>query len=503
MNRGGTRGRTLRPPAHAFTPRVLVRSQTAKEGLTIPNRKMQMRVEQKAAKTTKKTGPFDSALGFFSLLLILLPATFGVLYVHTFGVSVVDSDAWSVVPLFDKWFSGTLQVSDLWSQHNAHRPFFPNIAYIILGVLTEYNNVAEMYLIQACFFVTLVVLLLAFIDNIRFRPSWLFLFVPVALLIFSLRQYKNMLNGYQINFAFTEMFGILALFLLYLLVRRESFRKLAFAGALASATVAACSILAGLMVWPAGLLQLFLSPSERSQKRVYTILWGLSGILVWVVYFIGWDAPGKGTLLHAIQHPLRGMHYYTNLLGSSLFWKPDSALLGGLLLICLALVSLLLIYKDGRLGEYRFWVSLLLYSMLILGSIMVGNSELGVNQAVTAKRYTTFPILAVVALYAMLAKTALERRSIPNTVLLVALSGVILLSTSISYREGIKRGKEERADNEELAYVLYTYESQSDDALSELMRRTDVVRKQAPTLQRLGYNVFSEESQAPREEPDR
>jgi len=196
------------------------------------------------------------------------------------------------------------------------------------------------------------------------------------------------------------------------------------------------------------------------------------------------------------------MHYYTNLLGSSLFWRPDSALLGGLLLICLVLVSLLLIYRDGRLGEYRFWVSLLLYSLLILGSIMVGNSELGVNQAVHAKRYTTFPILAVVAVYAMLAKTALERRSIPNTVLLVALSGVILLSASISYQQGIRKGKEERAENEEEAYILYTYESQSDDALSELMRRTDVVRKQAPTLQRLGYNVFSEESQAPRAQPD-
>jgi hypothetical protein len=460
--------------------------------------------EQKAAKTSKKTKPFDHAVGFLSSFLILLPAAFGVLYVHTFGVSVVDSDAWSVVPLFDKWFSGTLQVSDLWSQHNAHRSFFPNIVYVLLGSLTKYNNVAEMYLIQACFFVTLVVLLLAFIDNMRIRPSWLLLFVPVALLIFSLRQYKNMLNGYQINFAFTQMFGVLALFLLYLLARRTSFGKSAFAAALASATVASYSVLAGLMIWPAGLLQLFLSSSlERTQKRVYTILWGLAGILVWVVYFIGWDAPGKGTLLHAIQHPLRGMHYYTNLLGSSLFWKPNSALLGGLLLICLALVSLLIIYKNGRLGEYRFWVSLLLYSLLILGTIMVGNSELGVNQAVTAKRYTTFPILAVVAIYAMLAKTALERRSIPNTVLLVALSGVILLSTSVSYREGIKKGREERAHNEEQAYVLYTYESQPDDALSELMRRTDVVRKQAPTLQRLGYNVFSEESQAPRAEPDR
>jgi len=96
------------------------------------------------------------------LLLILLPAALGVLYVHTFGVSAVYGDSWSVVPLFDKWFSGTLQVSDLWSQHNAHRSFFPNIAYVLLGIVTEYDKVAEMYLIQACFFVTLVILLLAF-----------------------------------------------------------------------------------------------------------------------------------------------------------------------------------------------------------------------------------------------------------------------------------------------------------------------------------------------------
>jgi len=49
------------------------------------NRKTQVTVEQKAAKPTKNTGPFDRALGFFNLLLILLPAAFGGLYVHTFG----------------------------------------------------------------------------------------------------------------------------------------------------------------------------------------------------------------------------------------------------------------------------------------------------------------------------------------------------------------------------------------------------------------------------------
>jgi len=79
-----------------------------------------------------------------------------------------------------------------------------------------------MYAIQGCFLVTLIIILLAFRDNVR---AWLFIFIPVAFLIFSFRQYENMLFGFQINFAFTQTFGVLALFLLYVLGRGR-FKKL-------------------------------------------------------------------------------------------------------------------------------------------------------------------------------------------------------------------------------------------------------------------------------------
>ena len=59
-----------------------------------------------------------------------------------------------------------------------------------VGVVTRYNNVAEMYLILICFLVTLAVLLLAF----RYKSRlWLFLFVPISFLVFSFRQYENIL----------------------------------------------------------------------------------------------------------------------------------------------------------------------------------------------------------------------------------------------------------------------------------------------------------------------
>ena len=428
---------------------------------------------------------------FASWFLILLPAVLALLYVRAFGVSVVHHDAWEMVPLFDKWSSGTLGVSDLYRQHNEHRMFFPKGVELLLGSVTNYDNITEMYLIQVCFHVTLVILLLAFRDNDTNKP-WLILFVPISLLIFSFRQYENMLFGFQINFAFTQTFSMLAFFLLHVL-GHKSFKKPVFLAALGSATIASFSTIQGLFVWPVGLLQLFIGAIEKPTRKRLALLWGLAGLGEWIAYFIDYTKPkDHPSLLYALAHPLAGTEYLLNLLGSSLFWQQSSAFVGSLFLTCFALVIILLIYKDGKVGEYPFWVSLLLYSFLILASITFGRSGFGAQQAL-APRYTSFSIVAVVSIYAMLVKTVFERRSSINTALLVALSGAILLSATISYSEGIKVGSKEKVSREKTAFVLSTYESQPDELLTKyLYPRADVVRKRASILQRLGYNVFSE-----------
>jgi hypothetical protein len=418
-----------------------------------------------------------------------LPATLAFLYVRAFGVSVVFSDAWSMVRLFDKWSSGRLRLSDLFNQHNEHRMFFPEGVELLVGSITKYDNVAEIYLVLVCFLATLVCLLIAFRDNVR---SWPFFFVPVSFLIFSFRQHENMLWGYQISFAFAQTFGVLALFLLYV-AGRKSFKKLAFVAALGSGTVAAFSTAQGLFVWPAGLLQLLISPVERPTKRIFATVWGLVGLGEWVAYFVDYEKPGgTPSLSYILEHPVSGGQYYLSLLGGSLFWRLDFAFAGGLLLAGLALVSLFLIYKERKFGEYSFWIALLLFSLLILASITYGRSGFGLGQALVS-RYTSFSILAAVSVYAMLTKLAFERRFNTDTVLLVAFSGVVLLSIAISYWEGIEIGSKERVFRERAAFVLSTYETQPDEALTESLHpRAAFVRERAPVLQRLGYNVFSE-----------
>ena len=439
----------------------------------------------------KKTEVFNRLVGLASCLLVLAPAALALLYVRAFGVSVVIADAWPMTRLFDKWSSGTLHLSDLWVQHNEHRMLFPKGIELLLGGITQYDNIAEMYLIQGCFFVTLVILFLAFRESIATR-SWLFLFVPVSLLIFSLRQHQNMLFGFQINFAFTQTFGVLSLFLLYVL-GHSNLKKLTFVAALGSGTVASFSTVQGLLVWPVGVLPLFVSPVEKATKRAMIVVWGLIGLGEWVAYFVGYVKPeDHPSLFYAFEHPLVGAQYFLTSLGSSLFWEQNSAFAGGLLLSCLALVSLLLIYKDRRISEFSFWISLLLYSFCILTSITLGRSGFGVEQALES-RYTSFSILAVVSVYAMLAKTVFEKRARLNTVLLVAFFGIILLSATISYSEGVKQGSREKVSRERAAFVLSTYESQPDELLTRtLYPSAKIVRTRAPILQSLGYNVFSE-----------
>jgi len=424
-------------------------------------------------------------------LLILLPATIGFLYVRAFGVNVVYTDAWSMVPLFNKWAHGKLTLSDLYAQHNEHRMFFPEAVELLLGVATKYNNVAEMYLIEVCFLATLGILLLAFRSDTAPRLT---LFIPVSLLVFSLMQYENMLLGYQINFAFTQMFGVLTLFLIYILGRRSTI-WLSSVAALGSATVASFSTAQGLLVWPAGLLQLLIGPVGRQTRRILVVVWSLAGLAEWVAYFVDFRrSPDKPSLLYAAEHPIEGVSYFLTLLGSSLSWEQTSAFLVGLLVACLTLVSLLLLVKNRKVDEYSFWVSLLFYSLLILAFITVGRSAFGVWQAM-APRYTTFSILVVVSVYAILVKMVLERRSAANTILLVVLSGVILLSAAISYPAGILVGKYTEATRERAALLLTSgkYKSLPDAALEESFGTPHgrVVRENAPILKRLHYNVFS------------
>src|SRR5215210_2990163 len=439
-----------------------------------------------------RVSTFRHVVAGVSWLFVLIPAALPYLYVRAFGVNVVFADAWEMIPIFRKWFHGQLTFADLYAQHVEHRMFFPRGAELLLGILTKYNNVAEMYLIVSCFLVTAAVLLVTFRREIGLP---LVFFVPVALLVFSFRQYQNMLWGFQISFAFAQTFGVLALYLLLRSSSRDPLKRSTLGVALGSATVASFSAAQGLLVWPAGFLQLLLGSAPTSGKRAFAGIWAILGIAEWVAYFVGYKTPpGRPPLLYVLSHIGKSAEYFLTLLGGAMFWQQEYAFAGGIVIGCLALGMFLATYGRGVIREHPFWISLLLYSLFILATIALGRSGIyGVRQAALSK-YTTFSVLAVASIYAMLAKMVFAARAaVIRNVLLGALLGTMLLSAGISYRNGVEVGKKQEVLRERAAHVLKTYESQPDARLVATLYypRPETVRKRASVLKRLGYNVFS------------
>ena len=136
--------------------------------------------------------------------------------------------------------SGELKAAHLWVQLNAHRIFVPRVLILLLGTVTKWNTVAEMYVTQTLLLVTLLVLFVAFNGSIRSRHR-LLLFAPVSFLVFSLRQAEVMLLGLLMQFALVLAFAVLAFYFLQALRGENPWSKLAFPAALASATLATLS----------------------------------------------------------------------------------------------------------------------------------------------------------------------------------------------------------------------------------------------------------------------
>jgi hypothetical protein len=122
-------------------------------------------------------------------------------------------DQWDgMAPLFEKWHAGTLGLADFWTQHNEHRCAVPRIIMFALGLLTRWNTVAEMYIIQFLLATVLFVFLYVFLMECR-SDNRFWLMVPLAYLVFSLRQNENMLWGWQIGFVAVVAAAVLSLML--------------------------------------------------------------------------------------------------------------------------------------------------------------------------------------------------------------------------------------------------------------------------------------------------
>jgi len=433
--------------------------------------------------------------GLLPYLAILASFVATLLYVRSYGVDVFYADEWDLVPLMRDSARGTLGLADLLAHHNGHVYLFPWSLMLLLGRLTGYDTVPLMYLVAACLLATSLAVFYAYARSVGRSPLACLLFLPVPLLLFSLRQHENLLWGNQITFAFAQTFSVLALFVLFA-TSDGRHRKLAFPASALCATVASCSAAPGLLAWPAGLVLLLISPTGgKPAGKLYAVAWGLLGGVVWIFYLAGRGGPGaEPPPFSALGHPAAWAEYLLTLSGGSLFWSEGAVLTAGTLLVLLAAATLVLILASGKAGENAFWVSLGAFSLLSLALIAAGRSGFGDEafaQAVVS-RYAAFSIPGVVALYCLLANLTLNAGSRAAAGLLALLAAAMLTGAVRSYPAGMEAGREIEDSREQAAHILAAHETEPLTAFTIFGHDPRRVQGYARYLDRRDYGVFAE-----------
>ena len=328
--------------------------------------------------------PVATILGF------AIPVVAYLWMIHAYGVNVIFADQWDDVALIGHAHSGTLHLSTLWSQHYENRIFFPNLVVLALAYTTHFNVLTEEYLSAFMLFGATALLICA---HKRRSPErrWIW-YCPVAFLLLSLAQAVNALWGFQMAWYLVLLMVTLALFLL----DQEPQRWPVFGCAIAAAVIASFSSLQGLLVWPAGLLLIYL---RRRSPRL-AIAWIGAAVLAGVIYFVGFNFSVSQSASH---RPSDLLSFFLRVVGDIVGETRPGVLvtLFGIALVVLAiwvLVRFALVERTTT-GGRPLALSLIVVGLLFSALTAYGRSGLNVFGVDIEGRYTVFAILVLVGLY--------------------------------------------------------------------------------------------------------
>ncbi len=310
--------------------------------------------------------------------------------IHADGVNVIFGDQWDDVALIGHAYSGTLHFSTLWSQHYENRIFFPNLIVLALAYTSHFNVVTEEYLSALMLFGATALVICA---HKRRSPErrWIW-YCPVAFLLLSLAQAGNALWGFQMAWYLVLLMVTLALYLL----DREPPQMVVFGGAIAAAMVASFSSVQGLLVWPAGLLLLYL----RRRPRHLAFAWIGSAVLAGVLYFVDFNF---NAVPSSSQDPAATLSFFLKVVGDIVGDPQPGALvtLFGSVLVVTAIWVLVRFATRERTttGGRPFALSLILFGLLFSGLTAYGRTGLAAFGFEVENRYTVFAIFVLFGLY--------------------------------------------------------------------------------------------------------
>ena len=425
-------------------------------------------------------------------IIIILPIIFIFCYIYKYGITIPYWDQWEHVTLLEKFHNHTLNFSDLWSQHNEHRIFFPKILMLILSALSGWNIFVEL-----CTNIILAGLNLCFLflilNDTSDSKNNAVLKIVVSLLLFSMIQYENWSWGWQIQIFMFVLGGVIAIWS----VNKWQGKLIGLIVSILATVMSTYSFGSGLVIWPTVFFILII---QKKWKFKHIIIWIISCLVTVVPYYhkhtgSSFDIP----MTYFLSHPIIFMKYVLSYLGAPLAQSISSANWTAVILIVVAILAMLDIrkLKKERFNQFVPWFALIIFVILSACVTGMGRMHLGLGQAM-ASRYTTISTLFVISVFVLLYNSIQLNLEKKKKIALKDILFIVIVSTAFcviyvkSYRHGINEMKARDVQINGAAFCLEDPDSALDEDLKRLYPHPDIVRERIKTLSGLGITFDKE-----------
>ena len=406
---------------------------------------------------------------FFTIFLLALaaiaPAVLMWHWVSTNWVPVPYWDEWHTPgSQFESWYRGTLTLTEMFSQHNETRNFFPRLLYFALQYFGGWDVRKEMRVV----FILVCLLCLLLLHLLRRTPgatplSTLTGWIAMTFVCFAPVQIENFLYGIELETLFpgTAVVAAAAINLSRLSFRTKTLLNLLLAF-VANYTFAN-GMLVWLLAWPLS------SPNEimsRRQRILWSTPYAVAGAISIGCYFIGYHRPSYHPPLASITARFLELAHYFVLWEGNYFSSP---LVGPFLLGFTALSFLLggalfagyAIYRRGDWRTFYPWLLLGAYACASGTITAVGRLGFGVEQALSDRyaAFTAFFYVAFIGLCFAIYCTRVRPASAATRTLFLAGAGLLSGLTTLCWGLSLDKHRELlTAHHESRARCLRTLE---------------------------------------------
>ena len=348
---------------------------------------------------------WNSVTIFLLALAGIAPAVLMWHWVSTNWMPIPYWDEWATPgSQFESWSRGTLTWTEMFSQHNESRNFFPRVLYFTLQHFGGWDVRKEIRVvfILACGFCLILLHLLRRTPGAT-PVATLIGWVAMAGLCFAPVQVENLLYGIELETLFP---GTAVLAGASINLSRLSFRTKTLLNLLL-AFVANYTFVNGMLVW--ALAWPLPSPNEltsRRSRQLWSTFYVVAGAISIGCYFIGYHRPSYHPPLASISaHFWELLHYFVLWEGNYFSSPLASPFLLGMIAFSFLLGGVLLaghaIYRRRDWRTFYPWLLLAIYVCISGAIAAVGRLGFGVEQALS-DRYAAFTLsfyVAIVGLY--------------------------------------------------------------------------------------------------------